>query len=163
MEDSKIEEVEGIGPANAANLAKAGIQDTDGRLEAARSKGGRANVAKQSGVSEHQILKWTNMADRFRVEGVDWEYAELLESAGVDTVAELATRNAANPAAKMKETNDEKKLTRTVPSEAVVQGWIDGEPLDNPGHRPLRGGGRGRPVQESCSASAKAAYSSGWL
>ena len=35
----------------------------------------------------------------------DREYSELLEAAGVDTVKELAARNAENLAAKMKEVN----------------------------------------------------------
>ena len=76
-------------------------------------------------MSEKQILKWVNMADLFRVKGIAGEYAELLECAGVDTVVELGTRNAANLAAKMKEVNEEKKLTRQVPGEKTVQGWVD--------------------------------------
>jgi len=37
----------------------------------------------------------------------------------------LKNRNAANLAEAMAKTNEEKKLTRTVPSEATVQKWID--------------------------------------
>ncbi len=65
------------------------------------------------------------MADLFRVSGVGSEYAELLECAGVDTVKELATRNAANLAAKCAEVNAEKNLTRRVPNEAAVADWIE--------------------------------------
>ena len=52
------------------------------------------------------------------VEGIGPSYAD------VDTVKELATRNAANLTAKMNEVNAEKKLTRRVPAESVVSGWV---------------------------------------
>ena len=38
---------------------------------------------------------------------------------------ELATRNAANLAAKCAEVNEEKKLTRRVPNEAAVNEWVE--------------------------------------
>ena len=125
MANLKIEEIEGIGPATAEKLLADGITHTDKLLESGCTKKGRAAIAEKCGLSEKQVLKWVNMADLFRINGVAGEYAELLECAGVDTVVELATRNAANLAAKMAEVNEEKKLTRKVPSEKVVQGWID--------------------------------------
>jgi len=57
--------------------------------------------------------------------GVGQEYSELLEAAGVDTVKELRNRNAENLAAKMAEVNASRKLTRTVPSEKTVAGWVE--------------------------------------
>jgi len=65
------------------------------------------------------------MADLMRISGIGSEYSELLEAAGVDTVKELRNRNAANLATKMAEVNETKKLTRTVPSEKVVSGWVE--------------------------------------
>ena len=60
-----------------------------------------------------------------RVTGIGGEFSELLEAAGVDTVKELRTRSAANLAAKLAEINDAKKLTRRVPTETMVAGWIE--------------------------------------
>ncbi len=60
----------------------------------------------------------------FRINGVAGEYAELLVCSGVDTVKELKMRNAANLAEKLAEVNGEKKLTRKVPSETTLEGWI---------------------------------------
>jgi predicted amino acid racemase len=59
------------------------------------------------------------------VNGVGPQFAELLEASGVDTVKEFRHRNAANLAAKMQEVNEEKKLTRRVPTEAELQKMID--------------------------------------
>lgn len=121
----KIEEIEGIGPAYAEKLAAADIKTTDDLLKLCCDAKGRKSTAGTTGVSEGQLLKWANMADLMRISGVGSEYSELLEAAGVDTVKELRNRNAENLAAKMAEVNETKKLTRTVPSEKVVAGWVD--------------------------------------
>ena len=86
---------------------------------------GRKELAEKSGIGDKLILKWTNRADLARIKGVGSEYADLLECAGVDTVPELAQRNAANLHAKMSEVNEEKKLVRTLPTESAVAGWVD--------------------------------------
>lgn len=125
MANQKIEEIEGIGASYSAKLKEAGVADTDTLLERACAKTGRKTLAEATGLSEKLILKWVNMADLFRVKGIGSEYAELLECAGVDTVKELATRNAANLATKCAEVNEEKKLTRRVPTEAAMDDWVE--------------------------------------
>ena len=121
----KIEEIEGIGPANAAKLATANILTTDDLLDKRRTPAGRKEVAETSGVGESVILKWSNMADLMRVSGIGRQFSELLKAAGVDTIKELRTRNAANLAAAMETVNNEKKLARTSPPEATVAKWIE--------------------------------------
>jgi predicted flap endonuclease-1-like 5' DNA nuclease len=101
MATYKVEEIEGIGPVLGEKLRAAGINTVDKLLENAATKKQRQSLAEETGISEKQILKFTNMADLFRLNGVGQEYAELLEVAGVDTVPELAQRNAANLTAKM--------------------------------------------------------------
>ena len=65
------------------------------------------------------------MVDLYRIKGDGSEYAELLEAAGVDTVPELAQRNAENLAKKLAAVNEEKNLTRRVPSESEVTRWVE--------------------------------------
>ena len=122
---AKIDTIEGIGPALSEKFAAAGITTCEGLLEAGASKKGRAEISGKAGVSESQVLKFVNAADLMRIKGVGGEYAELLECAGVDTVAELGQRNAANLTAKMADVNEEKKLVRVVPSESQVTKWVD--------------------------------------
>ena len=124
MATYKVEEIEGIGPVLGEKLRAAGINTVDKLLEKAATKKQRQSLAEETGISEKQILKFTNMADLFRLNGVGQEYAELLEVAGVDTVPELAQRNAANLTAKMEEVNEAKNLTRKTPSATVVEKWI---------------------------------------
>jgi len=122
---AKIDTIEGIGPALSEKLSAAGIETCEALLEAGASKKGRSDIAEKSGMSEGQILKFVNAADLMRIKGVGGEYAELLECSGVDTVPELAQRNAANLTAKMAEVNEEKKLVRALPAESQVEAWID--------------------------------------
>ena len=117
--------IEGIGPAYAEKLNAAGVSSCEALLEQGATKAGRAKIVEASGMSAALILKFVNHADLCRVKGVGGEYAELLEAAGVDTVPELAQRNAENLAAKMAEVNEEKSLVRALPSAKTVAGWVD--------------------------------------
>ena len=121
----KIEEIEGVGPAYAAKLSGAGVLTTEHLLERGGSESGRKALAEETGQSHAQILEWVNHVDLMRIDGVGSEYADLLEAAGVDSVPELAARNAANLAAALESTNESKSLVRRVPSESVVAKWID--------------------------------------
>lgn len=120
-----IEEIEGIGPEYGSKLRDVDIQTTDDLLRRCGDKKGREGVATETGLSEKHLLEWVNLADLMRINGVGEEFADLLEEAGVDTVKELATRNAENLAAAMAECNEKKNLTDRVPSAETVQKWID--------------------------------------
>jgi predicted flap endonuclease-1-like 5' DNA nuclease len=121
----KLEEIEGIGPTFAGTLGSHGLTTIDHLLERGGTAAGRKELAASSGISEHRLLEWVNHADLCRIDGVGSEYADLLEAAGVDSVPELAQRNAANLHAKLAEVNEQKDLVRRVPSEGEVSGWIE--------------------------------------
>ena len=122
----RIQEIEGIGPSHRAKLEQVGIRTTTNLLEHGASPADRVLLGANTGLSPAQILRWCNQADLMRVTGVGRQYAELLEASGVDTVRELAQRNADNLAARMKEINKKRKLSKSVPSTAVVRRWIEG-------------------------------------
>lgn len=121
----KIDEIEGIGPANKEKLSAAQIETTDDLLAKCGAADGRKAVAAATGIAEKLLLTWANMGDLMRLSGVGKQFAELLVAAGVDTVKELQHRNAANLSSAMKELNDEKKLAKSSPAESVVAGWIE--------------------------------------
>lgn len=121
----KIEEIEGIGPKFAKQLAAAGVNNTNDLLKHGAKPAGRKKLEEASGISAKQILKWCNLADLMRVNGIGKQFAELLEASGVDTIKELRNRKAGNLAAKMAEVNAAKKFSRSTPSESQVQGWVD--------------------------------------
>lgn len=122
---AKIEDIEGIGPIYAKKLVDAGINTTEDLLEAGATPKGRGDLAEKTGISGKLILEWVNLADLLRIKGVGEEYSDLLEEAGVDTVAELARRNAENLHAKISEVNEEKHLVRRPPTLNNVTDWIE--------------------------------------
>jgi predicted flap endonuclease-1-like 5' DNA nuclease len=119
-----IKDIEGIGPAYAEKLTALDIKTVEALLEAGASKKGRNEIVEKSGISDKLILRWVNMADLFRIKGVAEETSDLLERAGVDTVKELATRNAENLHAKLVAVNEEKNLSGRVPSLSQVEGFV---------------------------------------
>jgi len=121
---ASIDAIEGIGVKNATTLRKLRVRTTEALLKAGATRKGRKDLAAAAGLSEHQILEWVNRADLFRVKGVGEEYSDLLEAAGVDTVKELRSRNAASLLAKMTETNEKKRLVRRLPTESMVTRWV---------------------------------------
>ncbi len=126
MATYKISEIEGIGPAYAEKLKKAGIRTVNTLLKKGATRKGREEIAKATGLDSSLILKWVNMADLFRIKGIAGEYAELLEKAGVDTVKELRNRNAENLHAKLAEVNAEgRRLVRLLPSLSRVKSWVE--------------------------------------
>jgi predicted flap endonuclease-1-like 5' DNA nuclease len=118
---SKIIEIEGIGPQYSEKLNQVNIYTTSDLLEAGATPSMRKELAEKTSISHKLILRWVNISDLFRIKGVGEEYADLLEEAGVDTVVELSTRNAANLHAKILEVNKAKKLVRRPPS---IERWV---------------------------------------
>lgn len=121
---AKLDEIEGIGEVSLGKLNEAGVESIEQLLEDYCGKKARTELAATTGISEKLILNWVNKADLCRVKGVSTQYADLLEHAGVDTIPELAQRNAENLTAQILKTNEEKKLVRKVPTESQVQDWV---------------------------------------
>jgi predicted flap endonuclease-1-like 5' DNA nuclease len=121
---ANIKMLEGVGEVYAEKLSAAGVSTTDDLLEKGASAKGRAEIAAKSGVTETLILKWVNHCDLYRLDGAGEEYIDLLEASGVDTVPELAQRNADNLFQKLVEINEAKKLVRKLPSQDQVAKWV---------------------------------------
>jgi len=121
----RLSAIEGIGPAYQEKLKKAGIGSADALLKQGATAKDREELEKATGISSKLILEWVNHADLFRIKGIGPEFADLLEEAGVDTVAELAQRKAENLHKSMLEINAAKNLVNRTPSLENVKDWIE--------------------------------------
>ena len=121
---AKVIEIEGVGAAYAEKLAAAGVVTTAQLLEKCAAPAGRKALEEATGISGALILKWTNHADLFRINGIAGQFAELLEASGVDTVKEFRHRVPANLHAKVTEVNAEKNLCNRVPSLSELEKMI---------------------------------------
>lgn len=122
---SKLMKIEGIGEVMAGKLKDAGINSIDALLHQGSSAQGRKAIAERASISEKNVLEWVNHADLIRIKGVGGQYADLLEEAGVDTVAELAQRNPDILHKKLQVVNQERKLVRRLPASFEVRQWVD--------------------------------------
>ncbi len=119
-----VEKIEGIGPVYSRKLGEVGIKTTNDLLSFGKNRKGREELVEKTGISALLVLKWVNMADLMRIQGVGEEYSELLEKAGVDTVKELRNRNPENLLAAITQANGTYKLVRRLPSLSDVESWV---------------------------------------
>jgi Domain of unknown function (DUF4332) len=105
-------------------LKEEGIRTTIGLLRATKTPKQRLRLATKTGTDTKQVLDWATAADRMRVKGVGWEYAELLRAAGVKTVKDLQFRNPQHLVERMREAN-KRKLVHLLPKEKTVERWIE--------------------------------------
>jgi len=122
---TNIVKIEGIGKVYAEKLVAAGIKTTEALLEAGCKAKAREEIAAKTGIPVKLILEWVNLADLMRINGVGEEYSDLLEEAGVDTIAELANRKPEDLLQKITETNEKEKLVRRPPVLKQVQKWVE--------------------------------------
>ena len=121
----KIADIEGIGPVWAKKLTDAGVRTTDALLKNGGTRKARQALADKTGLATTQILEWVNRADLYRIKGVGSEYSDLLERAGVDTVVELANRNAANLSKAVRDlVGKGTRIVRRIPSDREIASWI---------------------------------------
>ena len=120
----KLESIEGIGPAYAAELRMGGVGSIESLLKRGATRKGREDMAKVTSLSVVRILEWVNRADLYRVKGVGGQYSDLLEQAGVDTAKELAQRNPKNLLQTLLETNERCHLVRKLPTEGQIKNWV---------------------------------------
>ena len=116
--------IERIVPAHAKKLNSLKIFTSSDLLEAGATPIARKDLAAKTGISDSLILKYVNIADLLRIEGIGEKYANLLEVSGVDTVVELARRIPENLHAKMTEVNEKQQLVERTPTLAGVTKWI---------------------------------------
>ena len=120
-----ITDIRGIGADAALILKSEGIRTTVGLLRCGKTPKQRLKIAEKVGTDDKRVLDWVTAADRMRVKGVGWEYAELLCAAGVKTVKELKFRTPQKLVDQMTQANARRKLVRLLPSVKVVQRWIE--------------------------------------
>jgi len=119
-----ISKMRGIGPEAAAILKSEGIRTSVGLLRSAKTPQQRLKLAQMVGLHKDRVLDWATAADRMRVNGVGWEYSELLRAAGVKTAIALKFRNPQKLVEKLQEVNKQ-KMVRLLPTQRTVERWIE--------------------------------------
>jgi hypothetical protein len=117
--------IEGLDGDEIRALKRLGIRSTERLLEEAKNPRGRKLLAEKTDISEKRLLMFANAADHLRIKGMGPGYVNLLREVGVDTVRELRYRKPENLVKAMVEANKKRKLVSLLPSQKLVERWID--------------------------------------
>jgi predicted flap endonuclease-1-like 5' DNA nuclease len=119
----RVHEIRGMEATVAEKLVAAGIKTAEDLLTAGKTPTARKDLATRLGVDAQAVLEMVNRADLSRIQGIGEVYSNLLENAGVDTVAELAKRVPTNLHAKLVE-RSQSGDARRAPTLTQVENWI---------------------------------------
>lgn len=122
---ASLEKLKGISDAQIERLRAAGVRGTDTLLTRGSTPDGRKEIAKQTRISLNRVTDWVHRSDLMRVKGIDDDYARLLARSGVHSVVDLSTRNPMELREEIEIAAAVERLTKRLPSKAVLGGWIE--------------------------------------
>ncbi len=92
--ETNVTAIKGIGQRTAALLrTKANISSAQDLLSTGATPQGRQKLQSQTNLSPKLILRWVQLADLMRIEGVGSDASQLLWDAGVTSITHLAAQN----------------------------------------------------------------------
>lgn len=118
--------IKGIGRKYTAMLReKAGIESVEDLREAGTTPAKRASLAQKTGRGEEIILRWVQIADLMRLEGVGEDYSALLWEAGLTTPSDLTRQKPERLCILLAKTNEAEHITHRLPSLGQITHWIE--------------------------------------
>jgi len=92
-------------------------------LDKCKTHASRREFVKALEITDIELVKLVKTANLIRIEGIGEREVEMLEAVGVDTVKELASRNATDLSKKLESYGADKNIS--IPSEEEVTKWIE--------------------------------------
>jgi predicted flap endonuclease-1-like 5' DNA nuclease len=119
-----VADIDGIGPAYAERLARAGVISTRALVERCASPDGLARLAEQADIPEGLLETWATDADLTRINGVGHEHMSLLNAIGVASVDMLSSMDGAALHSAAADLDDEIHAFEAIPSTETFGKWI---------------------------------------
>lgn len=120
-----IRNIEGIGKHYQQKLEYVGIKTVSELMAKSQTQEDRDELARRADIPVGHINNWASMLDLTRVEGIGYQYAELLTYSGIKSLEDFRKRNPTNLHETMKEVNASKHFTSLVPSATMLTELID--------------------------------------
>jgi hypothetical protein len=120
-----IDSINGMTHTEATKLRRARVRTTKTFLQIASTRSGRALLTRETGISSPKLLHWARRAELMKIKNLGRDYADLLEAAGVETVAELRRRNPESLHDLMQRINNKKKIVDRMPSLKRITNWVE--------------------------------------
>ncbi len=122
---NSIDSINGMTHTEATKLRRARVRTTVTFLQIASTRSGRALLTKETGITSPKLLHWAKRAELMKIKNLGRDYADLLETVGVESVADLKRRNPESLHEMMHNANQAKKIVDRMPSLKRVTNWID--------------------------------------
>jgi predicted RecB family nuclease len=120
-----LAQLRGLTGAEVSKLKAVGISHNEQLLAKAGTRAAEVKLARSTGISLTRMREAVNRADLVRLEGIGPAAADLFENAGVNSLKELAQRNAASlHATLVKHAAARPELGYQVPSAEQVKGFV---------------------------------------
>lgn len=119
-----IIDIDGIGPAYADKLVKAGVMSTRALVERCDGEDAVRRLAEQTGIPARLLERWVASADLTRIRGVGADYMSLLNRLGIASVEAMAEQDAAELSRLAGAVADAPGLVESIPSQATLAKWI---------------------------------------
>jgi len=117
--------IKGIGRHYATNLhVKANINSVQELLAAGATPYGRGQLQSQTRLSPRIILRWVQLADLMRIEGIGSDYSQLLWNAGITCVPDLAVQKPKLLLNTLTRVKEEQGGVQRLPYLEQVSDWI---------------------------------------
>jgi predicted flap endonuclease-1-like 5' DNA nuclease len=117
--------IKGIGRRYAALLhEKASIDSVQTLLAIGATPQGRDQLQSKTDLSPKLILKWVQLADLMRIEGIGSDYSQLLWDAGITSIPELATQAPKALLKRLTQVKEKQGGVRRLPYLEQVTDWI---------------------------------------
>lgn len=120
-----VSKIRAIGDNAADSLLEAGILTTRDLLRVGRTPVLREAIAARSGIHQSQVLRWVLCADLARIDGVGWEFAELLEQCGVCSPEALSGKDPELLLDRIKSVKKHGRRVGRFPSLIEVRSWVE--------------------------------------
>lgn len=112
-------------PVALAEFERFGLDDTEDVLRNLDTREDRENFASVTGISADELYQIAVMCEMLQIEGIGPRAFDLLAASGVQSVEDLATREAASLLAELEVVNSMHQLTGVNPPLDLVAAWID--------------------------------------
>lgn len=117
--------IKGIGKRYADLLhQKANIDSVQTLLAAGATPQGRNQLTSQTGIGPTLILKWAQLADLMRIEGMGSDYSQLLWESGVTSVPRLAAQKPKTLLKRLTKVIETQSAMRRLPQIEQIADWI---------------------------------------
>ena len=120
----RLRDIQGVASEHIEKLAAIGIGDVEGVLEAGRTKEGREELSRRSGVPLDEVLELVKLADLTRIVDIKGMRVRLLYEAEADTVEKVSRYDPEGLRERIIEVNEDKQILKRHPTLVETTYWV---------------------------------------